>query len=235
MNYLLMICGGEGREPAPGRKSTDEWVQDTDGRGIRLFGRALDPPESAVMVQVRDGGTLLSDGPFTESKEFLAGFDVIDADDLDVAVQVAADHPMAARGAVEVRPLSPGFELTDAARRWGSTEQPDSWALFPYVNGIAEADEVEARLREDGRAWEQSLKDRGLYVFGSALAPAEAATTVRVDGEQTLLTDGPFTEAKEFIAGVAVLCGATSEQVVEAAAAHPIAAFHHVEVRRFMG
>jgi RimJ/RimL family protein N-acetyltransferase len=45
MNDLLMICGGDGREPTPERMPIEAWVQSTDGRGIRLFGRALDPPD----------------------------------------------------------------------------------------------------------------------------------------------------------------------------------------------
>jgi hypothetical protein len=234
MNYLLMICAGDGREPTPERMPIEEWVDSNDGRGIRLFGRALDPPDSAATVRVRDGETLVSDGPFAESKEFVAGFDVIDCDDLDVAVQVAADHPVACFGAVEVRPFASALELSPTAREWGATDPPDSWALFFCVDGIPASDEVEASIREDGRAWADSLGERGSFVFGQALAGADAATTVRVDGEETLLTDGPFVEAKEFIGGVAVLAGVTREQAIEAAAAHPIATHHRVEVRRFM-
>jgi hypothetical protein len=209
-------------------------VADTDGRGIRQLGRALDPPETALTVRVRGGETLVSDGPFAESKEYLAGFDVIAADDLDVAVQVAANHPVAGFGSVEVRPFEPGFDVPEGAREWGAAEPTQSWALFFCADGIAEADEVEAKVREDSRAWEQSMIGRGSYVFGSALTHADAATTVRVVGEETMLTDGPFVETKEFISGVAVLAGATQEEAVEAAAAHPLAAFHRVEVRRFM-
>jgi hypothetical protein len=234
MNYLLMICGGTAREPSPERMSIEEWVEGNDGRGIRLFGRALEAPDTAATVSVRDGETLISDGPFAESKEFVVGFDVIDCDDLDVAVQVAGDHPVASFGAVEVRPFASALELSPAALQWGSTEPTDSWALFFCVDGIPASDEVEASIRDDGRAWADSLSERGSLVFGHALAGADAATTVRVDGEQTLLTDGPFVEAKEFIGGVAVLSGLTREQAIEAAATHPLASQHRVEVRRFM-
>jgi hypothetical protein len=234
MNYLLMICGGPGREAPEGRMTTEEWVQDTDGRGIRQLGRALDPPDTAVTVRVRDGETLVSDGPFIESKEFLAGFDVIAADDLDVAVQVAAAHPVAGFGAVEVRPFTSAPELSPHAREWAATAPADSWALFFCVDGIPASDEVEDSILEEGRAWGETFDQRGRFVFGQALEPAETATTVRVDGEQTLITDGPFVEAKEFIGGVAVLSGLTREEAIEAAAAHPLAQHHFVEVRRFM-
>ncbi|WP_292777631.1 YciI family protein [Microbacterium sp. UBA6741] len=49
----------------------------------------------------------MADGPFTESREWIAGFDVIDADDLDAAIEIAAAHPMARFGLVEVRPVWP--------------------------------------------------------------------------------------------------------------------------------
>ena len=55
----------------------------------------------------RDGEVLVSDGPFTESKEWIAGYDVIDAADLDEAIEIAAKHPMARAGRIEVRAFWP--------------------------------------------------------------------------------------------------------------------------------
>ena len=56
---------------------------------------------------VRDGKTILTDGPFTETKEWIAGFDLIDVENLDEAIELAAAHPMARFGRVEVRPVWP--------------------------------------------------------------------------------------------------------------------------------
>ena len=56
-------------------------------------------------MRVRDGKLLLTDGPFIESKELIAGFDIIDCADLDEAIEVASKHPMAKFGMVEVRPF----------------------------------------------------------------------------------------------------------------------------------
>jgi hypothetical protein len=59
----------------------------------------------ATTVRVRDAEVLLSDGPFAESKEQIAGFDIIECADLDEAIEVAAKHPVAAFGSIEVRPF----------------------------------------------------------------------------------------------------------------------------------
>jgi hypothetical protein len=56
---------------------------------------------------VRDGRTILTDGPFAETKEWIAGFDLIDVENLDEAIEIAARHPMARFGRVEVRPVWP--------------------------------------------------------------------------------------------------------------------------------
>jgi hypothetical protein len=58
-------------------------------------------------VTVRDGRTILVDGPFAETKEWIAGFDLIDVENLDEAIEIAARHPMARFGRVEVRPVWP--------------------------------------------------------------------------------------------------------------------------------
>jgi hypothetical protein len=65
----------------------------------------LDRPSSATLVRVREGATLLTDGPFAETKEQLTGYFVLECDDLDQALELAARIPGALHGAIEVRPL----------------------------------------------------------------------------------------------------------------------------------
>ena len=74
-------------------------------RGVRLFGSELAPTGSARTVRGRDPGAIVTDGPFAETKEQIAGFDVLECADLDEAIEVAAGHPMARAGIVEVRPF----------------------------------------------------------------------------------------------------------------------------------
>jgi hypothetical protein len=81
-------------------------------KGLRESGRciaseALEPVATATTVRVRDGKVSVSDGPFAETKEQLAGFYLIEASDLDEAIELAAKIPPACVGSVEVRPIRP--------------------------------------------------------------------------------------------------------------------------------
>src|ERR1700733_11178775 len=101
MNYLLFICSDGVATPekvAVMESEVGGWVEEMDARGIRRIGNALAQPSEAVTVRVRDGETLLSDGPFAETKEFVGGFDIVDCADLDEAIELAANHPVAAFG-----------------------------------------------------------------------------------------------------------------------------------------
>jgi hypothetical protein len=70
-------------------------------------GNQLQPPETATTVRVQDGKTLTTDGPYVETKEALDGYFILEADDLDAAIEVAARVPATASGgAVEVRPIA---------------------------------------------------------------------------------------------------------------------------------
>jgi hypothetical protein len=86
---------------------------------------------------------------------------------------------------------------------------------------------------DEGEAWRLDLEARGLQILGNALEAKETATTVRVRGGETLLSDGPFAETKEFIAGLDVVSCADRQQAIQLAAAHPIARYHAIEVRPF--
>ena len=111
MKFMLLVCyGGDAPHSAavpdePDGMSIDDWVAEMDGRGIRLDGEMLRPPDDATTVRVRGGELLLVDGPFAETKEVLCGYDLIDCADLDEAIEVASKHPMARSGMIEVRPL----------------------------------------------------------------------------------------------------------------------------------
>jgi hypothetical protein len=115
MKYLLLVCWDSERmnaqtEPDPGSPSAEDeepfpWVDDLQARGIWQTGDQLAPPRRARTVRVRDGRPLVTDGPFAETKEAVGGFDLIECGSLEEAVEIAASHPMAEAGAIEVRPL----------------------------------------------------------------------------------------------------------------------------------
>ena len=73
--------------------------------GLLIAAEALEPVETATTVRVRNGKTSVTDGPFAETKEQLAGFYLIEARDLNDAIQAAAKIPPAREGSVEVRPV----------------------------------------------------------------------------------------------------------------------------------
>jgi hypothetical protein len=77
------------------------------GRGIRISGNRLTGADQAITVRKRNDKVLKTDGPFAETKEWIAGFDVIECASLDEAIEVAAKHPMARFGKIEIRPFWP--------------------------------------------------------------------------------------------------------------------------------
>jgi hypothetical protein len=115
MKYLLLVCWDAERmngqaDPEPKELEAAEeegfpWVDDLQARGIWLTGDQLAPPRRARSVRVRDGKTLVTDGPFAETKEAVGGFDLLECGSLEEAVEIAASHPMAQAGTIEVRPL----------------------------------------------------------------------------------------------------------------------------------
>jgi hypothetical protein len=92
---------------------------------------------------------------------------------------------------------------------------------------------VEEQIGRDCEAWAEEANRRGVHVFGHPLKHANTATTVRVRDGQTLLSDGPFAETKEFIAGFSIVDVASREEAIALAASHPVARYHAIEVRRF--
>jgi len=104
MRYLLFVCAEESVEVSPQEASAESWVEEMDGRGVRREGSRLRPVSDATTVRLQRGEIVLSDGPFAETKEQIAGFDIIECEDLDEAIEVASKHPVAKYGAIEVRP-----------------------------------------------------------------------------------------------------------------------------------
>ena len=85
--------------------------------GKCLASEALQPVRTAATVRVRDGKMSVRDGPFAETKECLAGFYMIEARDLNEAIQIASKIPPAQIGSIEVRPIRPIREAPNAHRR----------------------------------------------------------------------------------------------------------------------
>lgn len=107
MRYMMFVVADPAAaaeaEPSDGDLTIDEWLAEVEG--TRITGDALRPPETATTVRVHKGEVLVTDGPFTESKEWIAGFDILECADLDEAIAIAARHPQAHGGKLELRPF----------------------------------------------------------------------------------------------------------------------------------
>jgi hypothetical protein len=114
MKYLLIHTYDPNDEHSTeGMPPFQSWLEEMTARGVSLDGGYLAEPSDATTVQVRDREVLLSDGPFAETKEQIAGFDVIECADLDEAIEIASKHPTAWQGKIEVRPIA-GDSCVDA-------------------------------------------------------------------------------------------------------------------------
>lgn len=109
MRYLLLISADEdiARESMARGEFADfeAWMDDLERRGVLELHAGLELSDTATTVRVRDGETLLTDGPFAEGREQIGGFALVDCRDLDEAIEIAAGHPAVRVGQVEIRPV----------------------------------------------------------------------------------------------------------------------------------
>jgi hypothetical protein len=121
MQYMLLIYNCERPEPgdpdfAESLARVNAFADECRRRGVFVTGHPLQPEHTATTVSVRDGKTLITDGPFAETHEHLGGTYLLDCRDLDEALELAALCPMAEVGAIEVRPIVdvPGLDHSPA-------------------------------------------------------------------------------------------------------------------------
>jgi hypothetical protein len=109
MKFLMLVSLDPSRDESDtddtGTLEVEDWVTKYDGAGVRLMGSQVRMAEDATSVSRREGKVLVTDGPYAESREWIVGFDVLECTDLDAAIRVAAEHPMAAGGRLELRPF----------------------------------------------------------------------------------------------------------------------------------
>ena len=119
MRYMMMVYGDDAAYATATPEAMQQFMVEFDAfhgemaqRGNMLVAERLHPVSTATTVRVKDGKTLLIDGPFAETKEQLGGIYVFECKDLDEALEIAAKIPSARFGSIEVRPvlLGPGEE-----------------------------------------------------------------------------------------------------------------------------
>jgi hypothetical protein len=111
MRFMLFICAGpdlklssEDREALPGAVET--WATDLADRGIRLMGHVFAPISDAKTVRQRNRDLLVTDGPLTKTREPVAGFNLLECETLDEALEISSRHPMAKHGSLELRAIA---------------------------------------------------------------------------------------------------------------------------------
>jgi hypothetical protein len=109
MKYLMLVSldptRDESDENMTGTLEVDDWATTYDAAGVRLMGNQVRMAEDATSVTRRGGELVVTDGPYAESREWIVGFDVLECADLDEAIKVAGQHPMAVGGRLELRPF----------------------------------------------------------------------------------------------------------------------------------
>ena len=231
MQYLLIHTGS----PDAAAAWDDEawaalrtWLDETISSGVNVEGDPLGLDADATTVRVRDGQLIVTDGPFAETKEEIAGFDVIECASMEEAVRWAGRHPHSWMGAVEVRALAGGAPARHLPEPGAGKAR---YMMLVCTDPVVDPEEFDRMEPVD--AWVAEMDGRGIRLFGSELEPPSAARTVWGRDEHAIVTDGPFAETKEQIAGFDVLECADLDEAIEVAAKHPMARAGILEVRPF--
>jgi len=208
-----------------------KWTEELVKTGALLGCERLQPSSKGARVRYSNRKFTVTDGPFAETKELIAGFCMIQAKSREEAIEWGKRIPFK-EGEVEIRPL---FELTDFPV--DPAEKPDGWrekeeqfrAVPParkpgtirYM-GILKADkDTEAGVLPDekflsamGAFFEEGVK-AGVILSGEGLQPSSKGARVRYAGSKRTVIDGPFAETKELIAGYAILQFTSKAEAIE--------------------
>ena len=236
MRFMMLVKATKDFEAGvlPDEKMLSEMAKYTEElvkAGALLAGERLQPSSKGARVRYANGKFTVIDGPFAETKELIAGFCLIEAKSREEAIEWAKRIPFQ-EGEVEVRPL---FELTDFPV--DPAEKPDGWrekeeqfraapparkpGTIRYM-GILKADkDTEAGVLPDekflsamGAFMEEGVK-AGVFLSGEGLQPSSKGARVRYSGSKRMVTDGPFAETKELIAGYAILQFTSKAEAIE--------------------
>lgn len=239
MKFLLLVRVPPDAAPTPEEADPTAWNDDAARRGILLERNRLQDPPDATTVRVRDGKTLVADGPFAEFKEYVAGYGLIETGALADAIALAAQHPVARFGSLEVRELW-DFAAVDEDRR---VPEGDVAAEGAAAQTTASRRRYVLIHAHDGRpadpdspgepptAWIEEMERRNVCHGGSRLRPAAEASTVRIQNGETLVTHGPYPEVQEQVAGYDLIAAADLDEAIEIAAKHPTTEHGAIEIR----
>jgi hypothetical protein len=212
MKYLLMVIDDE---PGLGPAEVDALLarHGEFGKALHAAGKWVASARLAYRreaVTVRPGRTPpVVDGPFAESKECIGGFYLIEADSKAEAVDWATRLPVPASGAVEVRPARTGAT-------WRGTVRPGRQFMVMFIADAGKPLSRAELFQAIDAHYELSLDlaAQGKFVGSRALEPSASAATVRWRDGRAIVSDGPFAETREFVAGYFIIaCDGKDEAV----------------------
>ncbi|HEV7624407.1 MAG TPA: YciI family protein [Amnibacterium sp.] len=230
MQYVMLVRVDPSL-PVPEDGDVEPWVEEGARTGMRVEGGPIAEPEEARTVRVRDGRTVVSDGPFAEMREVVAGYDLLEADSLEQAADYATRHPVAAFGALEIRQVWADFVPDDPAAP--APEPTGSGQDFLFLH-VPEPALLATATREQGdpTAWVRDAEARRVTLGGHRLRDEpQASAVVRRRGGETLIAHGPFAELGEQIAGIDLVRVRDAAEAIALAEAHPTARIGAIEVR----
>ena len=105
MRFMLLICHDSSFTARTVKGDSAAWLKEMERRGVRKNGDRLRPAAEAKTVSMRDGELLVRNGPFAETKDEVAGYDIIECADFDEAIEIASKHAAAKFGMIEIRPV----------------------------------------------------------------------------------------------------------------------------------
>ena len=237
MKFMAFV-GTEGHMP---REAVEEMNRDwpayqavlDEREGLRL-GRELRVQDEGVStVRVRDGQALISDGPFAETKEYVAGIDIFEARDWDDAIELESLSPVARFLPFEIRPLPDGFRLGTEVAAFRDCDDATGLPHMLMVWAEPADGDTSGETEADCDDWRTRLEATGAFVLGGALSDPRDARTLRLSAADQRLSDGPFIPTTAFISGIEVVRSASLAAAAELAATHPQASSHAIEVRPF--
>lgn len=225
--FALLIAKEKERTPEEWAAGMAAWESFHAKAGPAIkAGDALTPAAAAVVITGGPDAPIVTDGPFAEAAEVACGYYVFEAENLDEALALARDIPVAQDGAVELWPEVHSIEPTRAltGNDWLALLLEPAESAHPP--GTPEWEAVAAKHADLHAAAGDHL------IGGAALHDRSTATTVRVRDGEVLITDGPYAEGAEIATGIYLLGAADRDEAVKLASMIPAST---VQLRQLAG
>ena len=227
MEFLLWFSEREGapRDVPDCIEKMDKLAGELASQRKLRRGAPLAPVADAALVRVRDGKVFVSDGPYAEAKEVVAGFWIVDVASREEAIAIARRSSAAEWGTAEVHPIAMRLAYKD------SEAGTPFLFVFRREPGLEDCDG--AKLAEM-IAFGEELASRGILLETAPLKSEPPPARVEVRGGKAFVTDGPFAEAKEGVGGYGVVRVKDRAAAIELAKRYPHARWGPVEIREIL-